>query len=35
MAISQLIVAAVGVAVDADNQAGQKVLIAFVCIFSE
>jgi len=33
MAISQLIVAAVGVAVDADNQAGQKVLIAFVCIF--
>ncbi|GAA6020446.1 hypothetical protein JCM11491_000249 [Sporobolomyces phaffii] len=33
MAISQLIVAAVGVATSADNQAAQKVLIAFVCIF--
>jgi len=35
MAISQLIVAIVGVATSADNQASQKVLIAFVCIFSE
>lgn len=33
MAISQLIVAAVGVAVSTNNQAGQKVLVAFVCIF--
>ncbi|GAA5836437.1 hypothetical protein JCM3766R1_001595 [Sporobolomyces carnicolor] len=33
MAISQLIVAIVGVATPADNQASQKVLIAFVCIF--
>lgn len=33
MAISQLIVAIVGVATSSDNQASQKVLIAFVCIF--
>ncbi|GAA5965299.1 hypothetical protein JCM3765_007155 [Sporobolomyces pararoseus] len=33
MAISQLIVAAVGVATPEGNQAAQKVLIAFVCIF--
>ncbi|GAA5871792.1 hypothetical protein JCM16303_000865 [Sporobolomyces ruberrimus] len=33
MAISQLIVAVVGVATPESNQASQKVLIAFVCIF--
>ncbi|GAA5914181.1 sugar porter family MFS transporter [Sporobolomyces salmoneus] len=33
MAVSQLIVAIVGTAVPAGNQAAQKVLIAFVCIF--
>lgn len=33
MAVSQLIVAAVGVAVDTSNQAGQKALVAFVCIY--
>ncbi|GAA5873086.1 hypothetical protein JCM16303_006934 [Sporobolomyces ruberrimus] len=33
MAVSQLIVAAVGVATPEGNQASQKVLIAFVCIF--
>ncbi|GAA5914242.1 sugar porter family MFS transporter [Sporobolomyces salmoneus] len=33
MAVSQLIVAIVGVATSEDNQASQKVLIAFVCIF--
>ncbi|ORY49729.1 general substrate transporter [Leucosporidium creatinivorum] len=33
MCISQIIVAAVGVAIDADNLAGQRVLIAFVCFF--
>ncbi|GAA5936358.1 sugar porter family MFS transporter [Sporobolomyces koalae] len=33
MAVSQLIVAAVGVATSENNQASQKVLIAFVCIF--
>lgn len=33
MCISQLIVAAVGVAIDQDNLAGQRVLIAFVCFF--
>lgn len=33
MAVSQLIVAAVGVAVDTSNQAGQKALVGFVCIY--
>lgn len=33
MAISQLIVAIVGITVSDTNLAGQKVLIAFVCIF--
>lgn len=33
MGISQIIVAAVGVAIDDDNLAGQRVLIAFVCFF--
>ncbi|GAA5936407.1 sugar porter family MFS transporter [Sporobolomyces koalae] len=33
MAVSQLIVAAVGVATPANDQTSQKVLIAFVCIF--
>ncbi|WWC65534.1 uncharacterized protein I303_108152 [Kwoniella dejecticola CBS 10117] len=33
MAVSQLIVAAVGVAVSQANQAGQKVLVAFCCIY--
>lgn len=33
MCISQLIVAAVGVAIADSNLVGQKVLIAFVCIF--
>lgn len=33
MAVSQLIVAAVGVAISTENLAGQRVLIAFVCIF--
>ncbi|GAA6017582.1 hypothetical protein JCM11491_005291 [Sporobolomyces phaffii] len=33
MAVTQLIVAAVGVATPEGNQAAQKVLIAFVCIF--
>lgn len=32
MAVAQLIVAAVGVAIDADNLAGQRVLISFVCM---
>lgn len=33
MAVSQLIVAITGAAVSANNEAGQKVLVAFVCIF--
>merc|ERR1711939_1035290 len=33
MAVSQIIVAAVGVGISPDNDAGNKVLIAFVCIF--
>ncbi|TXT07086.1 hypothetical protein VHUM_03256 [Vanrija humicola] len=33
MAVCQIIVAAVGVSISVDNAAGQKVLVAFVCIF--
>jgi SP family sugar:H+ symporter-like MFS transporter len=33
MAVSQLIVAIVGDIIKIDNVAGQRVLIAFVCIF--
>lgn len=33
MAVSQLIVAITGAAISVNNQAGQKVLVAFTCIF--
>ncbi|GAA6035474.1 hypothetical protein JCM8097_000272 [Rhodosporidiobolus ruineniae] len=33
MAVSQLVVAATGTAIGSSNPAGQKVLVAFVCIF--
>jgi MFS family permease len=33
MCVSQLIVAIVGTVIDDTNKAGNKVLIAFVCIF--
>ncbi len=33
MAICQLLVAVIGVAVKVDNSAGQKALVALVCIY--